>query len=196
MVRKLAALAARVLVAGVLLPVLYLIRPWRRVRIGHLMTERIGHLAANVDLYMRRRQVGREPAGVLDIFIANRPCNRQLLDMWRRHLTIFESHVLSFVYLSSWRVLEGTPFLVDLPLTNWDGPGYDQGVATLSFTPEEEARGRADLARMGIGPDDWFICFHSRDSAYLGRQIPGSDRNHEDFRNCSILNYLDRKSVV
>ena len=39
---------------------------------------------------------------------------------------------------------------------------YNHTESELFFTEEEEEKGRVLLAEMGIGADDWFVCFHAR----------------------------------
>ncbi|MCH8149875.1 MAG: hypothetical protein IH987_18155, partial [Planctomycetes bacterium] len=46
----------------------------------------------------------------------------------------------------------------------------------LGFTEKEEERGNKLLAEMGIGPKDRFVCFHTRDPAYLNvRRVTGKE---------------------
>lgn len=52
---------------------------------------------------------------------------------------------------------------------------------------------------MGIGPDDWFICFHSRDSAYLDKCHSYCSRegwSYHDYRDSNIKNYLEAVKYI
>ncbi|MDP3733885.1 MAG: TIGR04372 family glycosyltransferase, partial [Nanoarchaeota archaeon] len=59
---------------------------------------------------------------------------------------------------------------------------------TISFTEEEEKKGKELRATMGVNEKS-FICFHARDASYLNAQWEKGDSYH-NYRNCSIDNYL------
>jgi hypothetical protein len=47
------------------------------------------------------------------------------------------------------------------------------GGPALSFTEDEEARGRDALRAMGLDPEtDWFVCLFARDPVYLKNLLP------------------------
>jgi len=60
----------------------------------------------------------------------------------------------------------------------------------LSFTAEEEVRGREGLRELGIPASAKFVCFHARDSAYLDKTFPQLNLNYHDYRDASIDNLL------
>lgn len=60
----------------------------------------------------------------------------------------------------------------------------------LTFTSEEEERGIASLRDMGVGEKDEFICFHTRDSAYLETVLPDRDWSYHDYRNADIQDFI------
>jgi putative glycosyltransferase (TIGR04372 family) len=120
------------------------------------------------------------------IWFGAHPANRQLFTMWRRALPLVESRALSALYHLTADITKGAPFLRQWDY-EFDGFRENDVGPVLSFTPEEEARGRAELARMGIGPDDWWICFQSRDAVFHEKRGYGDSGSH---RNCSVENYL------
>jgi putative glycosyltransferase (TIGR04372 family) len=61
----------------------------------------------------------------------------------------------------------------------------------LYFAKEEEILGKQHLKKMGIGENDWFVCFHSRDPSYLGE---GSE--YHDYRDSDINNYLPAAEYI
>ena len=72
--------------------VIRLIRPWLLVRWGSLITWRLGHFAADTELYLCERDAGidRPPKRYVDLFFIAKPiCNQQLAEMWRRVLRIW-----------------------------------------------------------------------------------------------------------
>src|SRR5437867_3110231 len=63
----------------------------------------------------------------------------------------------------------------------------------LSFTPAEHERGKKVLISMGIAPGEPFVCFCSRDRAYLDQMHKYRSRDqwaYHDYRDCGIQNYL------
>ena len=62
----------------------------------------------------------------------------------------------------------------------------------LSFTEEEERKGRDVLSGMGIDSETPFVCFHTRDKAYLDIIHSHQTReqwSYHDHRDCDINNY-------
>ena len=155
----------------VALPLLWLLEMLRPVRIGALLEDRIGHLAVNTDLYARSARAAATSPRAKDIFLAWNPANRQLLAMWKRHLAIVESRWLRRAYIACEPLLKRTRFQAGLPMmpNDWHELLFTTP-PILGFSAAEEARGRAELANMRIGPEDWFVCFHARDPAYMGKR--------------------------
>ena len=60
----------------------------------------------------------------------------------------------------------------------------------IFFTKVEEERGAKELRQLGIPPDNPFICFHNRDSAFLDTMKKGFNWRYHDFRDSSIRNYI------
>jgi len=198
LVREVAKLATRAVFLFLVLPVLYCLEPFRKFRFSLLYTRRIGHLAGNTDLFLRKRQINGTDPKTVYVFAGINPANRQLLEMFKRHLPIYENRWLTRFLFYIRPILERTRFWENL---RWIEPHYDifnRGVATLTFTEEEEERGRAFLSEIGIGEDDWFVCMHDRDPAYLDAHIPKESDlwRTRDFRNCRIENYLKAAEYI
>ena len=173
------------------IPVLWLIEPIRRVRMGPLPEDRIGHLGPNVELFCRRRQMYGSPPRTKYIFFAWNPANRHLLKMWKRHLPIVENIWMQRFIMACLPTLRKTRFFQPLPCRFDEHEEMSLGPATLKFTAEETEAGYAALAEMGIARDQPFFCFHSRDPAYLhGRAGFYSATFHRDYRDSDIANYL------
>jgi putative glycosyltransferase (TIGR04372 family) len=152
---------------------------------------RIGHLAANTELFLRRLRSGKYfQKNNIYIGICRYPLvsNRQLLTMFKRHLFIIEYNYFIDKMLSTW--LRYTEFYYGLTFLNefYEFSNYEP---ILSFTEEEEKDGKQLLAEMGIKGADWFVCFHSRDNEYLA----ASSESH-NYRNCSIGNYLKAAEYI
>jgi len=172
------------------------LRPLVVIRFGKLVSVRIGHFAANTEVYLCEKDAGVYP-GTLDLLYHSQAvCNYQLKKMWDRTLPIFglvtfaglfadalarrragwRRHVISFVNAGGDRDLRG--------LMSSTPPH-------LSFTPDEHARGEAALARLGIPEGAEFVCFAARDKAYLAQTVlsPHSWAYH-DYRDSDICHYM------
>ena len=190
-IKWLAIYVARAALVGVL-PLLYAIEPFLNIRIGNLREDRIGHLASNTDLYARTMsdRIGRKRRKVF--FIVWNPANRQLLEMWKRYLPIIENVWLKRTYMACLPVLKRTRFFEVLPeISVEEPPAFLERSPVLRFTDVEHERGRRELAKMGIGVNDWYVCFHARDPAYMGTRIGfGAATYKPSYLDCSIDNYI------
>lgn len=191
--RTLARLAVQA-VGALVLAGLYLLRPFLLVKIGRLRYERVGNLAVNTELFLRRS--AREGGRARHVFLSGPPCNRQLMTMIRRRLAVVESAWLAKAYEICRPLLDATPFHEALAFRFTEFDLFDGAGPCLSFTEEEEARGREALRAMGIGPNDWFVCLHNRDSAYLDASQPGGKWGYHDYRDCSLESFLPAADYV
>lgn len=184
------------------LPVFYLVEPFFRIRLCTMYTQRLGHLAGNADILLRKLQLeGAPPRSVFLIFGWD-PCNRQLFDMWLRTaapgVRFIESRTGTRM-VSAWRpILKNTRFWRDHRVAGTEYYLYNHTKPVLSFTGDEERKGRAGLAEMGIGPDDWFVCFHARDTEYFLKWRPQLVEHWKkrEFRNVDITRYLKAAEYI
>lgn len=181
-VRPLLRLIARIIAYGVIVPLLTLVEPFLRVRLTHLWTARFGPLCiVGHNWVVERRFKGPEPR-TLRIFYGARPANRQLWEMWKRVMPIIDSPVLSALYHYAGPNIHKVRFFkpIDEQLSNYARVNHHSG---LAFTPDEVRRGEELLRVMGIGPDDWFITFQSRDGSYhVDKGTPGDSGEHRNIR--------------
>ena len=175
--------------------IIRMIRPWFLVRWGGLVSSRIGHFAANTEMYLCERDAGINvpKQRYLDLFyMAYRPiCNQQLTTMWKRVLRVWPSWILASISRANWLLPGGAVHEIGNN-TQHDRDVHnllDRFPPHLEFTPEEEARGEVGLRAMGIPPDTPFICLIVRDSAYLAKHIPGFDFGYLNYRDSDIQNY-------
>ena len=81
--------------------VLALLSIYQPVRLGFLYHERLGHLAGNTDLYLRRRHLGIIPKKENHIFFVYSPANIQLCRMFSRRMTLIHSEFLAKFFAPS-----------------------------------------------------------------------------------------------
>jgi len=171
-----------------------LIRPWLLVRINILTSERIGHFAANTELYLCERDAGINvpDCRYVDLWYHNWPiCNEQLARMWGRVLHVGPRCLLGAVDRVNASIPGGEAHGMgnntrsDVDVLNL----LDRFPPHLSFLPEEEKRGVAGLRLLGVPEGVRFVCLIVRDSSYLNEVIPWREWTHHDYRDCNIQNY-------
>lgn len=199
LLRRPFSLACRAAFLGVL-PVLYLLERFVRIRVGVAMTYHIGHLATEPDLFLRRLQIEGRPSRTHYLLVVGPPANKTLLDLFSRHVTIVSGLVVHAAYRAIEPLLRRTRFHVDVvrdsryfpPLIDRDLSWvYANSSARIAFTPAEEHRGLTELRRLGVAEGQWFMCFHARDSSHLtGIGYPQDSIDRHAFRNAPAVSFL------
>lgn len=171
-----------------------LIRPWLLVRWGGLTSSRIGHFVANTEMYLCERDAGinlPEQRHVDLWYMEELICNQQLAIMWERKLRVWPSWLLARISRVN-KLIPGGAIHEIGNNTQSDRDVHnllDRFPPHLEFTPEEEARGNADLRAMGIPQGAQFVCLIARDSGYLDTHQP-ADWSYHNYRDSNIQNYL------
>ncbi len=181
-------------IAMVVLPLIRLIRPWILIRWGGIVTHALGHFALNTELYLceRDRQVNRPKQKYVDLpFLPDLPvCNAQLLKMWKRVINTYPASPLEAIEWVNNVVPGGAAHNIGANVHN-DRDILNLMAGTkphLSFTDEEEERGRRFLESLGIKDGTPYICLNVRDAAYYN--AVGMQNARHAFRDSSIENYV------
>lgn len=171
-------------------PICLLLLPFRHIKFGLVETERIGHLALNTDLFVRRRwlaDVSGNRNRDLIILIAGYPANEQLLRMWQRKLLILYMPFLHIALRSTQQLWAKSYFYEALDMNSNEYEEFNAAPSSLRFTREEEEQGRRKLSEWGIDlGQDWFVCVFARDDSYLSTIYPRADYSYLDHRNADI----------
>ncbi len=181
------------------LPIVLLVRlmsPFYLIRFGLLFSSRIGHFAANTEIYLCEKDAGINVPDrpYLDIFFFGHKflCNKQLAKMWKRTLRIWPAWICGPIYslIGFWP--GGLKHQVDQN-TQHDRDVHnllDKYPAHLRFTKEEESTGLFNLNAMGIPSNAPFVCIIVRDKGYLNSQILHTDWSYHNYRDSSIKNFV------
>lgn len=182
----------------VLIPIvilLFVIRVLFKIQFVRIRDSRIGHLAMNTEIFLRKVQLGIiKTKSVKYVGIASTaPANKQILKMFKRVFPIISipqpKYVRALVSkVSKYSILNKTGLFAELPPRVTSYNEFNRAKPNVKFTSKEEEKGGELLRNMGVG-DSWFICFHARDSAYLDKKWGTGDSYH-NFRNCDINTYL------
>ncbi|MGO9738911.1 MAG: TIGR04372 family glycosyltransferase [Desulfomonilaceae bacterium] len=188
----------KVMLLPVAVPVLLiirLIRPLFLVRIGVLISGRIGHFAANTELYLCERDAGINVPSkrYIDLWYhGGIICNKQLALMWKRELFIWPSILLSLLDRLN-GLLPGYEVHRIGNNSQWDRDVHnllDRFPPHLRFLPDEEKQGQAGIKGLGIPEGSPFVCLNVRDSAYLDKMYPENNWRYHDYRDSNISNYV------
>lgn len=172
-----------------------MIRPVLLLRWGALICTRIGHFAANTEIYLCERDAGINvpKQRYVDLFYMGGPiCNQQLASMWRRVLHVWPSWVLGPISRINRMIIGGAVHEIgnntqdDRDVHNL----YEQFPPHLEFTIEEEKKGCEELNKLGIPNNASYICFHARNPQYLKKVYPKTDFSYHDFLDADIKNFI------
>ncbi|MBT7950893.1 MAG: TIGR04372 family glycosyltransferase, partial [Gammaproteobacteria bacterium] len=179
--------------------IMRIIKPWLLVRLGRLISSRIGHFAANTELYLCERDAGINVPNQPHIDVFYMPlkpiCNQQLAIMWHRVLRIWPAWILEPINVVNLLIPGGKSHEID---NNTQGDRdvhnlLDQIPPHLQVTTEEEIRGEAGLRSMGIPIGAPFVCLTVRDNAYLAAHLAHGNSdpfNYHNYRDSDVQNYV------
>ncbi len=196
------------LLGFIILLCLYIIKPFKPVKLCIIPVHRISLFAGTTDLLLCRRQLeNRQKRKILYVGITakkpakqQKPANQQLLKMFKRKFFITQSTLAYKIFRNP---ILGKSVFCTKPL--WQSNEYYEWNNTernLSFTESEEEQGKKLLNKMGIDDNSWFVCFHSRDPAYImnekwyARPDISADRGYADYRNSDVKNYLEAAKYI
>jgi len=180
-----------------LLAVLKIIKIYKRV-VFCPFHPRIGHISHHVEVFLRRLESGNYfDKKNYYIGVGNKHCNQQLVKMYKRVFPVIENKYLA--KLAWLPKIWDSEFFCQIPHPLGKYYEFNNLPPVLSFTGEEEERGKRLLAQMGIGEKDWFICFHSRDSAFNAQDkfftTQGSYAS-TNYRDSDVKNYLKAAEYI
>ncbi|PCI42185.1 MAG: hypothetical protein COB46_01350 [Rhodospirillaceae bacterium] len=166
------------------------VAPFVRLRFAHIGNiHRLGFLAQQAELYLRKWELFGKPNNLHVIFLMYDPDNQPLFDMFKRTVPVLAWKPVNLYANFVGPVLKYLDLFLYDHMRYLEDNLYTQTKAPLEFTLEEKRLGRNELEKMGIGPDDWFVCFHCRDNAYV-------ENKYHDYRNSSVENMIPAMEEV
>jgi putative glycosyltransferase (TIGR04372 family) len=170
--------------------------------------DRIGGLLSRTEGYLREKAITRSRKR--SIFVYPRPCSHQFVEMLKKKHTVIRSRLLQRLLreepVASRFVARAMALNMKILAAGYKAPKgkggnldddlslymVDNMQPSLEFSQSDSRKGTDLLKDMGIGVEDWFMCFHSRDGLYLEKQgaIGPDFYGYHDYRDCTIDNYL------
>lgn len=168
-----------------------IVRPIFKIRIGLINSDRIGHFAANTELYLCRKKY--KDKNYIDFFyFPTKTCNNQLKKMIKRELNIipkiigrpFDLIIRSFSFLKNFNPIKSS--YGDHDINNY----LDKKKNIIRFNSEEKKKGIKLLKRLKIY-NKKYICLTIRDEKYV--EINWKNKKTMDFhkhRNMEINDFI------
>ena len=178
--------------------IIYLIKPLILIRFGNLSSSRLGHFAADTELYLCELDAGVNipKEKFKDFFYFDDVSNEQIAKMWKRKLKIFPGFLIKPFFLLNKILSLFLPYFknhIVMP-TQSDRDVHnlmDNFSPHISFTEDEKKDGEDFLKKFGLSKKSKFVCLIVRDSKYLKERFPEKDWMYSDHRNYEINNFLD-----
>lgn len=191
-----------VIVAVPIVIAIRILRPFVVIRLAKLDSGRIGNLYS-ADWYLSELPSDSNIKWSVDFFYFvssnNSISNKQWIKMWKRALPHFPFGRIAHAVDKLNKQIPGYGcHTIPLRLLSdwWDSKDVSMAQIltrekpNILFTSEEQTMGEKALRHLGIPEGISFICFHSRDSAYLDTIFPERDWRYHDYRDSNIQNYV------
>ena len=186
--------------------VIFVLRPFVKIRFKMLIVSRIGHLAAEPAVYLSHYALQDNICdNFFDIFYYNslrykhKVCNFQLLNMLKRRMCIINAFGFVWLLHGQIRKVFSNSCLHEVHWPATDRVIDNQCVTKkaeiqLKFNELEIKKCEKYLADNGIVQD--FVCFFNRDAKYLQTLSTyylqdNTYYDYHNFRDSSIANYID-----
>jgi putative glycosyltransferase (TIGR04372 family) len=158
----------------------------------NINTKRIGHLCIDVDAFIKENKLANKPTKKAILLCPNGSvANRYLITYFRPYLTVITSNLICIFFnvlkLNKKIVFDcseytetkksATAYLIQ---SRWE----ELFPPLFKLSDEDEIFGKNEILKIGLPKDAWWVCIHSRESGYSGRNDFG-----QGYRNSSIRNY-------
>ena len=154
------------------------------------ITHRIGHLAAEIDCFLKEKALGRLPRYRWFVLApASRVANLYLVNYLAQHVTVISNPLACIIIeiMTFWRIMvyDISDYVLALNgaatyyrINNeWDGRP-----PILSLTSEDREAGWRKLEQMGVPKGAWFVCFHARECGFSPE-----DESVHSYRNSDVI---------
>lgn len=191
--RAVLKIAGAALGVGVL-GILYLVRSFWVIKIGRFDSRRLGHMLSAAEVWLRSRALEGKGSHVIPVFITGkRHANQAAFAMISTRMRIISSDLwdeivrtLAYYFpFGPWidverKVIRERPEMVRI----WNAVGPQ-----LKITKGQEEEGRRLLKSMGMEEGEPYVCFCSRDSAYLD-SIAQKDWTYHSYRDTDVKDFM------
>ncbi len=193
MIKKITYISTSIIVSPLIIPLL-LLKKIKKITFIRIRSRRIGHLASNTELFLRRKELNIiKGSNLKHIGIAtSKPCNQPLLEMFQRKFKIITIPLPTLLRVltqlaANNSILKTLNLFTEPKYKVNDFYEFNNCPPMLKFTDNEEKKGKEILKKMNV--DNWFICVNMRDKKYLDTVLKKRDES-DDYRNGNIENTI------
>jgi len=195
------------LIGHLLKVILFLLRPFIKIRFGLIIYRSYGRISGNIEYYLRCKAYNKKNNKEIHILVSGtNPVNKQIIKMLKRHSFVIENDFLWTLL----RKMQGTfpkqagrqgdlddhPMWINLRhagfLVEWKI--WKEIKPQLSFTDSEHIKGQQLLTKIGLPNNAKYVCIMARDKAFV--DSPDYVRklddpfSFNDYRDCDINTFL------
>lgn len=153
---------------------------------------RIGHLATEIDAFLKERELGLIPNDRPILLLERkRAANAALLDIYRQYMTVWDKRWQKLIFtpfakLSAFQMPLGRPILGLREAARYSQINalWGDRPPAVSLPKDILDKGAAQLRRMGVPDDAWFVTAHAREGGYSPR-----DEHDHAHRNADISTF-------
>lgn len=181
---------------------------YTKLKLNILTINRIGHLAIEIEPWLRDQENHLSDDNCLYLFISNgiEPANTALYSLLKNYVHIIESGFWFNFYITRAPLIDDRfyiQFSYDIhsvlrgntneKITSKGNQEliriYNNYPSVLQLAPDDITQGWELLRHYGLSPSDKIICLHVRDSQYLETFSKGANFSYHDYRDANIVHY-------
>ncbi|WP_077339307.1 TIGR04372 family glycosyltransferase [Pseudocolwellia agarivorans] len=181
---------------------------YTRLKLNILTTNRIGHLAIEIEPWLRDQENKVSDDNCLYLFISSGkpPANTALYNLLKNYVHIIESSIWFNFYITRAQLLDEQFFIqfsYDIHSilrgnTNEEIAAngsqaliriYNENPSVLQLAPDDITQGWSLLSQYGLSKSDKIVCLHVRDSDYLNKLSSDTDFSYHNYRDVNIAHY-------
>ena len=169
-----------------------ILRPWVHIRFGPIRSDVLGASIQVSEFYLSSKEIN--PENFIDWFYFNsKSPNKQWELMIRRQLKV--NQFIRYVDRINLLIPGGKKHHVNMTDYNQgyqvDLEGiYDLTMPHISFSELENKKGTEFLNKIGLRPEDKYVCLIIRDPAYKTKYFPTLPENQTTHRNSDTSTYV------
>ena len=173
---------------------LYTIKLFSGFQFSVLPSDRIGHLAGEIDQFLRKQiHTNKKEKRII---ITNKVCNYSIYKILSRYTNLIESphlyRILSYII----RHFPNQKIIKKLGMTLCEFSLYNDIKSVVSMSDNEIEKGYKLIKNLyGMKKDSWWVCFHSRDNSYFEKNFK-KNFDYHNYRNCDIENMLPAMKLI
>lgn len=165
------------------------------LRVGRLYTHRIGEFAQSLDYYLRKKRTS-EKNSIDVLFGVEFNSNKSLARIASGRVILVKNKILIKIFSFVEKKIRKKNYYIDNKTYNTEYKICSMIRSEFDIDKKNERCGREFLNRIGAQSQDWFVCFHNRDSEYLKSNFNLIDFSYHDHRNTKVENLFDAMQYV